>query len=1135
MNRYKDTLLIVGDQSSDRVSLRQTFESKYFLLEAENCAQGIMLLKQSHAYIAAVLIDVPLSQSEDIKALARACKISESNTIPLISIITPSGTGENEEYAFVLGATDVILKPYTTLSVIRRVQVLADLQVHQHNLERLVEEQSHTILKNSQIMIDTLSSVIEYRSAESGHHVLRIRRFTKLLLEELAKSHPEYKLTKESIETIVAASALHDIGKISIPDSILNKPGRLTDEEQEIMKTHTTMGWQLLSNIKLITDTDLVKYIYNIVLCHHERYDGSGYPEGLKGDSIPICAQAVGLADAYDALRTQRVYKPAYSHDRAVNMIINGECGMFAPKLIECFKRVHPQFDEQAKLYADGLSLHSEDVELSLPMPEKQTGALNSLQVSQYKYQTLLHHMGDTVIEMNLTGRMFHVVSNPNPDFASLFNNVTYETLPDRLISETVLPDEVEYVGEQHGTGMAHLFVQGNRSYSFDCHMYSPFNDDYVLYNVTFQKILTEDPSMQAMLMILHKADSEQRPAEKAQSSLLTNPAIRDLSSALLCCVADDRLTIREGASSLAALTGYHVDDIWNLYDNSLVSLTLPDDREALITSLSNQDIRSGKVELQFKLYSKNGDYVWALCRSRAAVGDGSMDFRYLTLTDITDVKANYESMEIALNRHRTLTNLSNNILFDWNVKTNDFFISEKWEERFGRKLDDKQSSGRILNTNFIHPDDLETVRNRFIGINSSSPTEPLDLRALNSEGQYLWSRVRYAITRDKDNNPDHIIGIIYDIDQLKTEAISMRQQAKQDGLTSLLNSASIRREVKDYLSVRKESALGAMLILDVDNFKAINDTLGHFYGDAVLKQMGQDLKSLFRSQDAIGRSGGDEFIILLKDIPDKSIVTERCKLLVEHFRELFARLTPNLPVSVSIGASVAPENGVTYADLYRLADEALYQAKRKGKNGFVVYNSKEKFSYISAPDSHVTRIDSDFRASLDDESMMEFIFNLLYDTRDFDTTVNEILAFVGIQFNVSRVYIFENNGDNTACSNTFEWCNEGIDPQIEFLQDLRYAEDLPGFREAYNEEGILYSTDINELTPEVRAVLEPQGVKSMLHCSIMDDGISRGFVGFDECTANHLWTQGQVSMLKLISKVLSVFITKHRQKEKAQ
>ena len=197
---------------------------------------------------------------------------------------------------------------------------------------------------SNESMVDVLSTIIEYRSVETGNHVMRIRQYTKALLSKVMETYPEYNLTPEDISSIVSASSLHDIGKISIPDSILNKPGKLTNEEFEIMKGHTTSGAEILKNLNEVGDRKYLRYAYNICLYHHERWDGRGYPTGISGDEIPICAQVVGVADVYDALTSDRVYKKAYSHTKALNMIINGDCGEFSPKVLECLKKVRDQF-----------------------------------------------------------------------------------------------------------------------------------------------------------------------------------------------------------------------------------------------------------------------------------------------------------------------------------------------------------------------------------------------------------------------------------------------------------------------------------------------------------------------------------------------------------------------------------------------------------------------------------------------------------------------------------------------------------------------------------------------------------------------------------------------------------------------
>ena len=197
-------------------------------------------------------------------------------------------------------------------------------------------------------MIDILGTVVEYRNLESGQHIERVKGYTKLLAEQLMKDYPEYGLTSDKVSVITSASALHDIGKIAIPDAILMKPGKLTQEEFEYMKSHTTKGGEILNSIKNVWDEEYGKVSYEICRHHHERYDGRGYPDGLKGEQIPLSAQIVSIADVYDALVNERVYKSAFSKEKAFQMIVTGECGVFSPKLLDCFWNARRAFERLA-------------------------------------------------------------------------------------------------------------------------------------------------------------------------------------------------------------------------------------------------------------------------------------------------------------------------------------------------------------------------------------------------------------------------------------------------------------------------------------------------------------------------------------------------------------------------------------------------------------------------------------------------------------------------------------------------------------------------------------------------------------------------------------------------------------------
>lgn len=1131
-SRMKDTLLLIGDSASDRLRLHDIFESGYYLLEAESVEQGIMLLSQNSSCIAAVIADIPLGDGEQLRNLTAACHPGTENEIPVIVIIVPTSTGQREEFAFLMGAADVVLKPYATLSVQRRVQVLVDLYAHRWHLEKLVEDQNHTIRNANQTMLDTLSAVIEHRSSESGNHVLRIRCFTKALLQELERCFPEYALNDMLIDTISSAAVLHDIGKISIPDAILNKPGRLSQEEMEVMRAHTTVGSQLVLQLEGMGDTDYLRYIYNISRYHHERWDGGGYPEGLSGDDIPICAQVVGLADAFDALSTQRVYKPALPYATAFNMILNGECGAFSPKLLECFKRTRQTLFDLAQKYADGYSPKSDAVQVPLPKPVPQFYPLDALQLSQLKYQTLLHHANDTVVELDMDNGIYHVVYNPNPDFV-MTGDASLREAFEMFLQEGVHPEDRQGADSIEDLMYRDIFQKNLRKYTLRCRLLNRPEGRYYPYEITLLRVNTENASQRILLAVFHKENADAVSESKPENPLMEHPVLQSLMNGILCCSTDDRLTIRQGVNTLFPLTGYRGDEIGEFFGNALVALVVPEDRESLIAMIRSPELHSKILEAELRLQYKNGDPLWVSCRARAYIGADGKESVYCNLSNISKSKDKQKELENIIFRHQRIMEQSESIVFEWDIRKDTVTCSEKWKTRFGY---DDQPTGflnRLDKGTLFHPDDLPQIRKTVKELLEGKSTDVLDMRIVNKAGRYLWSRVRVATLLDETGKPSYVTGIIYDIDELKTDALRMKRQAQQDALTKLLNKASAVQAVETHLAARTGNQMSALLVLDLDNFKTVNDTHGHMYGDAVLTQMGTTLRSLFRANDVIGRIGGDEFLIFLDNVPSKEMVAERCRLLVDTFRNQFQTLMPGLPISVSVGGAISPANGTIYADLFRHADEALYNAKGRGKNQYALYDPQEKYGMLMDTKNPNTRIDSDEQPTMNDDSLLRFVFRSLYESRNIDATIEELISFIGTYFDVSRVYIFENNDDNTCCSNTFEWCNEGITPEKENLQNISYITDIPGWPDVYDERGMLYCTDVTNLDPLVRQIVEPQGIKSMLHCAIMDRGVFRGYVGFDECTTNRLWTQGQVSTLEYLAELLAVFLIKERMLDK--
>lgn len=332
----KETILIVDDQEINRQILIENFKDTYKILEAQNGVDALKIIENNK--IAAVLLDLIMPVMNGIDVLREMNEKGLIEHIPVF-IITSADSQQMLLDAYNLGAVDVITKPFIITFFKCRISNIIELYRHRNDLEDVVSEQVEKLSRINRSMVEALATLIEFRDCESGEHVRRICDLTKIMMSRISSMYPEYYLPKDEIDKIVISSILHDVGKIAIPDVILNKPARLTPDEFEIMKLHAVKGCEILTQIPNIIDEDVSKYAYDICRYHHERWDGRGYPDGLVGDAIPIWAQAVAVADVYDALISPRVYKEAYDHDTAVQMIFDGKCGQFNPKVLAAFNK----------------------------------------------------------------------------------------------------------------------------------------------------------------------------------------------------------------------------------------------------------------------------------------------------------------------------------------------------------------------------------------------------------------------------------------------------------------------------------------------------------------------------------------------------------------------------------------------------------------------------------------------------------------------------------------------------------------------------------------------------------------------------------------------------------------------------
>ena len=346
--KERQQILIVDDSQINCEILAEILKDEYRILEAANGEECINLLKQYGTGIALLLLDINMPVMDGFEVLALMNRKHWIEDIPVI-IIFSENSASYVRRAYEMGASDYISRPFDVQVVHQRVSNTIKLYAKQRRLISLVTDQIREKEKNNQMMISILSQIVKFRNSESGSHVLHINIITGMLLERLMQKTDQYHLQWSDQFLITTASALHDIGKIGIDEKILNKPGKLTKEEFEIMKTHTLIGASMLKSIEMYQNEKLLQVAYQICRWHHERYDGKGYPDGLKGEEIPISAQVVAIADVYDALVGKRVYKKAFSHETAIHMILNGECGAFNPLLLECLTDIQNRLKEETK------------------------------------------------------------------------------------------------------------------------------------------------------------------------------------------------------------------------------------------------------------------------------------------------------------------------------------------------------------------------------------------------------------------------------------------------------------------------------------------------------------------------------------------------------------------------------------------------------------------------------------------------------------------------------------------------------------------------------------------------------------------------------------------------------------------
>ena len=993
----RNKLLIISPLEDERAAIKEILSSdKWTALEAADSDEALSVVKLEREGVAAVIFAVTADEIDFYSFAKDAARYAASAKIPAV-VIADKDSVELKLMAFDFGICDVMIKPIAAEIFRQRIKNITDASRSMETFGDIIRQQKKEFHRYKQPILDGLRSMMEYNNLESGRHIKRMQLFTQTLLEEVARRYPEYGINDNHILLIAEAASLHDVGKSAVPEVILNKPGPLTTQEFDIMKTHAQRGYEILANLNKNTenyDRRFMRYAMDICLYHHERWDGRGYPKGLTGDTIPIHAQAVGLVDCYDALTNDRIYRKAVSHGDTCAMIIDGKCGAFSPRLLACFKNVKNTFAELSKAYSDNPSAASA-AEYPCPAAKRE--------IAQE---------------------------------AGLFDDSGYDN------------------------GGASNFIGVNRY------------------------------------------------------------------------LDDANLTLIYTGCGFFDLFKYTKEEIASRFHNHYLEMIYPPDRQQLVSSLKKYISADSPFEHVYRVMAKGGALVWVLDKTVSLVGGDGRRYYSSLLIDITKIKEREEILQRSLERYKIIIDQSNDIIFEWDIMSDEFFISPNWYQKY-----DYQPTGsgaKIKDSPHVHPDDIPIVRRILDAMSTGTAYMEEELRIADALGNYRWGRVRATALFDEMGTPLRVIGVIIDIDNDRRKTYELRIKAERDSLTKLYNKNTGREQVEHHLQTMVQGDMGAMFIIDVDNFKHVNDSYGHMFGDAVLSKLAENISAIFRSSDVVSRIGGDEFMVFMPHIPSAATAYSHAEQILNSFGGILHENMYSRNLSCSVGVAIATSKENDFQSLFSHSDQALYQAKRCGKNNYVVYgDSTEKMSQTE--DSGVSSqtagssIESENQLGINPSDMLRLTFETLHERDGFDSALNHILNIIGKMFNVSRAYIFESTEDGLYVNNTYEWCNEGIEPQITQLVNIPILDFGGDYRENFDENGIFYCPNLEECSKNLQELLSAQGILSTLQVLITEEGKFKGFVGFDDCVIHRLWTQEQINALIFIARLISEIICERR------
>ncbi|WP_425516056.1 diguanylate cyclase domain-containing protein [Anaerolentibacter hominis] len=586
-------------------------------------------------------------------------------------------------------------------------------------------------------------------------------------------------------------------------------------------------------------------------------------------------------------------------------------------------------------------------------------------------------------------------------------------------------------------------------------------------------------------------------------------------------CKNDPCFTLINMSRGCCSLFGYTREEVRAIFQDQFIQMIYPGDRAEVLRCCRERLRQDSTLELEYRVVHKSGRHIWVLDKAKLVTDPDGNQSIFCMLVEITERKKTEENLRLSLERHQVIMDQANDIIFEWDINQDTLDFSANWKKKFGYEAISCEISSRIPRSLNIHPNDMAAFIKIMKDTAAGVPYSETEFRIRSRDGSYAWCRIRATTQYDSEARPIKAVGVIVDIDQDKKQKDKLIEQAQKDALTGLLNKSAVREQVERYLCGTGRRGAHALFLIDLDNFKTVNDRYGHLAGDAVLSELGVSLKKLFRATDLIGRIGGDEFLVFLPGVSDSRIVEKRAAEILQEVDGISAKEQLKMQLSCSIGIAFCPDDAKDYENLCRCADKALYYVKNLDKGNYAFYDLLRPGSHSPEETTINETIDSDIGNI--DETLARYTFRMLHTAADIPSAVCQLLGIIGRAYGADRVYIYEADREKNCYVKSFEWCEDGIHHGAD-MSAAASGLTVEAHRKLFDSDGILCIRNIQ--------TEEPSPVLSILQCALTDRGEHKGFLGFDDCRRSRLWTREQLRSVSLITDVIGTFLCKYRAEE---